>query len=334
MTPVEQMRAAVVRRYGPPTAVSVEMVGRPRPRADEVVLRVDAAAVTSGDARMRAGRFPPGFGTLARLGIGLRGPRRQVLGGAVAGVVVEVGAAVTEVAVGDRLCGMTGTRLGGHAELVAAKAAKLAAIPAGVSADDAAGMLFGATTAMHFLRRAGVATGITSPGTTVLVNGAAGAVGSNAVQLAASAGASVTAVTSTRNAQLASALGAERVVDHTQRDVAALASDGLRFDVVFDAVGNISISSGRRLLTPTGTLILAVATLGQNIRSVSSRRPGRRVLAGVAAERRDDFAALLALVADGSLTVVHDRAFTLDEIAAAHAHVDTGRKVGNVIVRP
>lgn len=360
----QQMRAAVVRRYGPPAAAVVELVDRPLPGRDDVVLRVDAAAVTSGDARMRGGRFPPGFGALARLGIGLRGPRRRVLGGTVAGTVVDIGPAVTGIAVGDRLCGMTGARFGAHAEYIAVKASRLAPIPAGVSADDAAGALFGGTTALHFLRAAGIRTTANEPGPAmpgtpgtdpnasaadrpkvirpnagtprprVLVNGAAGAIGTNAVQLAARAGATVTAVTSTPNVELVTALGAEHVIDYTRCDLAALTATGARFDVVFDTVGNVSIATGRALLTPTGTLILAVATLGEMIRSVFARRPGRRVLAGTAAERRDDFAALVAKVADGTLTVIHDRTFALDEIAAAHARVDTGHKTGNVIVRP
>jgi len=315
------MRAAAVDRYGPPEVVQVAELPRPEPRADEVLVRVNAVAVTSADARIRGARFPAGFGVLARAMFGLVRPRRPILGSSFSGVVDVVGSRVGDLAPGDEVCGMTGFKMGAHAEYVAVPAKKLARKPSGVTHEDAAGLLFGGTTALFFLRdKASV-----GPGTSVLVNGASGAVGTNAVQLAKHLGARVTGVASAANASLITTLGADRVIDYTSEDLGATAE---RFDVVLDTVGNLSITSGRRLLRARGVLVLVVASLGDMLRARGD------VIAGTAPERVEDFHLLLQLLADGMITVVHDRIYNLDDIVDAHRRVDSGHKVGNVIVRP
>jgi NADPH:quinone reductase-like Zn-dependent oxidoreductase len=315
------MDAAVVDRYGPPEVVRITEVPRPQVRAGHALVRVHAAAVTSGDARIRAARFPPGFAVPARLALGIRRPRRPILGGSCSGVVEAVGDGVADLEVGDEVCAMTGMKMGAHAQYVLVPAAKLARVPAGVSHEDAAGLLFGGTTAWYFLSdRASV-----GPGTSVLVNGASGAVGTNAVQLAKHLGATVTGVTSAANADLVRTLGADRVIDYAVEDLDSVAD---RFDVVMDTVGNLSIRSGRRLLRDDGTLVLAVASLWEILRSRGN------VVTGSSSERVEDFRLLLGLVADGVLAVVHDRTFDLDDIVDAYRRVDGGHKVGNVVVRP
>jgi NADPH:quinone reductase-like Zn-dependent oxidoreductase len=315
------MQAAVIDSYGPPEVVRVIEVPRPVPRAGQVLVRVRAAAVTSADARIRGARFPAGFAVPARLVFGVSRPRRRILGSCFSGVVETVGTGVQGLVPGAEVCGMTGTSLGAHAEFVTVPASRLVAKPAAVSHEDAAGVLFGGTTAWFFLHdRASVA-----PGAAVLVNGASGAIGTNAVQLAAHLGATVTGVTSTANLGLVGELGAAYVVDHTQQDLLRTTE---RFDVVFDTVGNLPVAAARRLLRTDGVLLLAVASLGDTLRARGD------VVAGVAPERADDVRALLRLVADGALTVVHDRSYALHDIVAAHELVDSGRKVGNVVVRP
>jgi NADPH:quinone reductase-like Zn-dependent oxidoreductase len=318
---VVTMRAVVVDRYGPPDVARVVEVPRPVPRQDEVLVRVVAAAVTSGDARIRGARFPPGFGLLARLAFGLRAPRRRILGWVFSGVVEEVDLGVANFAPGQPVCGMTGLSMGAHAEFVRVAARRVAAVPSGVSHSDAAGLLFGGSTALYFLRdKASV-----RPGMAVLVNGASGAVGSNAVQLARHFGATVTGVTSAGNADFVRRLGAGRVIDYAVSDVRALVD---RFDVVFDAVGNLSIASGRRLLRDGGVLVLAVASLWDTLRA------RRGVVTGSGPERAADFEWLLQRVAANELTVVVDHTFPLDHIGDAYRLVDSGHKRGNVIVRP
>lgn len=315
------MQAAVVERYGPPEVVRVRDLPRPEPKADEVTVRVVAAALTAGDARIRAARFPKGFAVPARLALGIRRPRHAVLGRFFSGVVEAVGPRVDGLAPGDEVCGTTGGPMGAHAELVAVRAAGLVAKPTAVSHEDAAGVLFGGTTAVHFLRdKAGA-----GPGSSVLVNGASGAVGTNAVQIARHLGATVTGVCSGANAELVTGLGADRVVDHTRVDVASLPD---RFDVVVDLVGNLTIASGRRLLADGGRLVLAVAGLGELLRARGD------VIAGSAPERPEDMTYLLDLLVAGGLVVVHDEHVDLDHIVDGHRRVDSGHKRGNVLVIP
>lgn len=323
-----RMRAAVNTRYGPPDVVRiVDDLPLPVAGPDQVLVRVTAAAVTSADSRIRAARFPRGFGAFARLAFGIRRPRRQVLGSSFAGTVLGVGAKVTDLTVGDRVCGMTGARMGCHADHLAVDRKRITRIPDGVDDNHAAGALFGGSTALHFFRtRVGVGKGMS-----VLVVGGSGAVGSAAIQLARHVGATVTAVTGPTNLTLARQLGATTVIDHTTTDITGLAE---RFDVVLDTVGTLSPATGKPLLTERGVLQLAVADLGQTITARG------RVQAGSAPEKPADFEYLLDLVADGTLTVVFDGAVgrdgvvALDDIADAYRRIDSGRKIGTIIVRP
>jgi len=317
----KMMRAVVVDRYGPPDVARVVTMPRPSVRKGEVLVRVAAAAVTSGDARIRGGRFPPGFALPARLAFGVRGPRRRILGMVFSGVIDDVGPGVTDAASGQAVCGMTGLSMGAHAEYVSVAASRVAAVPTGVSHSEAAGLLFGGSAALYFLRdKAAV-----RPGMSVLVNGASGAVGSNAVQLARHFGATVTGVTSAGNADLVRRLGADRVVDYATDDIT---TGPERFDVVFDAVGNLSMASGRRLLRDRGVLVLAVAGLWDTLRA------RRGVAVGSSPERAADFEWLLQRVSAHDVTVVVDGTFALDDIADAYRLVDSGHKRGNVILQP
>lgn len=320
------MLAAVVDRYGPPECVTVREVPTPRPRAGEVLVRVEAAAVTAGDARIRAARFPPGFALPARLALGLKRPRRRILGGTFAGRVEALGPGVDDLAFGAEIAGMNGIRLGAHAEFLTAPARSLVRRPSGLAPGDAAGVLFGGATALHFLReRAGI-----QPGDRVLVNGASGAVGTSAVQVARHFGAHVTAVTSAANRELVGRLGAHDLVDYTTapHDASNWLGITQRYDIVLDAVGNLSRADGLRLLTPRGRLILAAASLWETVRSRG------RVITGPAPERPQDVEFLLRLAAEGRLDPVTRTLGGLDSIQEAHRRVDSGRKVGNLVILP
>jgi len=318
------MRAVVVDSYGPPEVAAIREVPVPRPGRGEVLVRVVAAAVTSGDARMRSGVFPPGFAVPGRLAMGIRGPRRRILGAVFSGEVAALGEGASGFAVGERVSGMTGARGGAHAEHLVTSAERLVATPASVSHDAAAAVLFGGTTALDYLRdKARLA-----PGATVLVNGASGAVGTSAVQLARHFGAEVTAVTSAANAELVTRLGAARTVDYRATSLEHLHARGERFDVVLDAVGNVTATSGRSLLTDGGMLLLPVAGLGDLLRA---RGP---VKAGPAAESAANLAAVLQLAAEGVLDPLIESVHPLDGIVEAYRRIDSGRKVGNIVVRP
>lgn len=318
------MRAALFDRYGAPEVVRMADVPRPAVTSDGVLVRVIATAVTAADSRIRGSHFPKGFTPFARLAFGVVRPRRRILGSCFSGVVEAVGSGVSHFRPGDEVAGMSGAAFGAHAEYVAVQAKRVVAKPRSVTHPDAAGVLFGGTTALYFLRdRAMVA-----PGMSILVYGASGAIGTNAVQLAKHFGATVTAVASAANAELVTGLGADRVIDYAITDVTALDE---QFDVVFDTVGGISPASGRRLLRPDGTLLLAAANLWETLQARG------RVKAGVTPERPADVEYLLRLVEDGVLKVVHDQIAgeqVTADIVTAHRRVDSGRKVGNIVIRP
>ena len=314
------MKAAVRRSYGEPSVVRLEEVPVPTPGAKQVLVRVHATAVTAADARIRGANFPRGYGLIARALFGLRRPRQPILGGVASGVVEAVGSRVEGFKVGDVVCGTTGLGLGCHAELALLPARKLVHKPAQVSHEEAAGVLFGGQTALHFLRD----VAHVQPGQTVLVNGASGAVGTNAVQLAKHFGAEVTAVASAANGTLLKELGADHVVDYALTPVSTLAE---KFDIVLDNVGNIGIAAGKRMLTPDGVMLLVVGDLSEALRARGN------VKGGPSPERAESFTTLLDLIADGSLTVVNQEVVGLEDIPRAHAIVDSGRKVGNIIVK-
>jgi NADPH:quinone reductase-like Zn-dependent oxidoreductase len=314
------MQAATYDRYGPPDVIRVTDLPVPEPGASELLVRVKAVAVTSGDARIRAARFPRGFALPARLVFGLRRPRRQVLGGTFSGAVESAGSKSGDFAPGDEVCGMTGIRMGAHSEYVAVSAPKVTRKPAGVSHADAAGILFGGTAALYFLREQCEI----GQGSKVLINGASGSIGTAAVQLAKDRGATVTAVCSARNFELVERLGADRTVDYHETPVAELAE---RFDVVLDTVGNIDRRSGTRLLTSDGVLLLTVASLGETV------RPGGRVRSGTSPEKPADFDYLLDLVEAGRLNPVVEALDGLESIPEAYERIDSGRKTGNLVIR-
>ncbi len=314
------MKAAVNRAYGTPDVVRVEDVVAPAPGPKDVLIRVHATAVTAADARIRGARFPRGFTPVARLVFGIRRPRRVVLGGVFSGVVEAIGTKANGFAVGDEVCGMTGLSFGCHAEFVTVAAKRLARKPAEVTHEQAAGLLFGGSTALHFLHTLAQMR----RGQSVLINGASGAIGTNAVQLAKHAGAEVTAVTSAANAALVADLGADHVIDYATTALSALDA---RYDVVLDAVGNLDLRTGRRLLSDSGVLLLAVAPLIDTVRAQGN------VKAGPAPERPEGYTTLLELVAKGELTVVNSHVLGLDEIVRAHEIVDSGHKVGNIVLR-
>lgn len=322
-----RMRAAVIERWGGPEVVHVAEVPVPAVGRRDVLVRVHATDVSVADHRLRARDLPRGMGALAWPVVGLRGPRRPVLGMEVAGVVVAVGDDVTTFAPGDRVAAATGARFGGHAQYASVPASGVVArVPGTVSLEDAVALVFGGLTAWKFLARADV-----QAGTEVLVNGASGATGTMAVQLAAHRGARVTAVCSAGNADLVRSLGAADVVDHRTQDVTTL---GRRFDVVVDCVGNLTAAVSPRLLRRGGALLLVVADLAGTLGApLLALRHGLRVVTGDLRTTADDLTALLRLAEAGTLRPVVDRTYLLDDVVAAHRYVDTGRKRGAVVLR-
>ncbi len=321
------MKAAVCKAYGGPDVAQLLDVPDPVAKSGEVLIRVVASTVSSGDARVRGARFPSGFSLLARLFLGLTRPRKQILGMEIAGVVDAVGSNVTRYRSGDKVFAFSGASMGCHAELKAMpEDGAMALMPAGFTFEEAAAISFGGTTALHFLRD----VGRVRRGERVLVNGASGAVGTAAVQLARYFGAHVTGVCSSANADLVRALGADAVIDYKAAD---FARSGARWDIILDTVGNVPFARCRNALNKNGRLLLAVGGLGDLLKApLQSMTSGFKVAGGPAPERPEDIAELKRLCEAGAFKPVIDSRFALDRIVEAHARVDSERKVGSVVV--
>ncbi len=320
------MKAMTYRQYGGPNVVTLSEVPKPSPKPNEVLIRILATTVTSGDWRARSLNMPAGFGLLGRLVFGVTGPRQTILGAELAGIVDAVGLDVTRFRPGDEVIAFPGGKFGSHAEFRTMPEDGMIAIkPASLSFEEAASLSFGSTTALPFLRdKAKI-----KRGDQVLVVGASGAVGTAAVQVAKHFGAEVTAVTS--NVNLVRSIGADRVIDYTKVD---FASTGDTWDIILDTTGTVSfarcvhsLKNGGRLVVVNGTFAQALG-IGQ-----PSKASGKHVINGVAPISPDDLRYIAKLATSGELKPVVDRIYRLEDAAEAHAYVDTGRKRGSVVLR-
>jgi NADPH:quinone reductase-like Zn-dependent oxidoreductase len=291
------MKAVLFKKTGSVAGLVLADIPQPVPKPSEVLVRIRATSVTRGDVVLRKIPF-----LLARL-FGQK--RKAMLGHEFAGEIEAIGSEVTEVSVGDRVFGTTtGLPTGSYAEYICVPAAgMLATIPPHVPFEDAAPVPIGATTALQFLRRGGLASG-----KRVLVIGASGSVGSYGVQIAAHYGAHVTGVSSGRNAELVRSLGAAEVIDYTVEDVT---KGERRYDLVFDAVGAGSTGSFKRILAEGGSFV--------SVRSSTTESPS-------------DLIEVRKLLAARRIRAVIDRRYALDQIREAHSYVEKGRKAGNVLI--
>ena len=319
------MKAAMHHRYGPPEVVTVTDVPTPVPRGDEVLVRIRAATVGVVDSLARRGT--PRY---ARAHFGVRRPRFPILGSDFAGVIEAAGPSVTRFAVGDEVFGTTAPRFGAHAEYACmSEGAALEPKPAKLSFAEAAALADG--TALCFLRdKANLRSG-----QTILVNGASGAVGTVAVQLARHFGATVTGVCGGASAGLVRDLGASAVIDYTQADFTRA---GQAYDVIFDVAGKSSFARCRAALAGTGTYLTTAPGAAILVQMPWTARFGsRRAMVAFTglrspAAKRADLRYTAELVALSELAAVIDACYPLERIAAAYRHVDAGHKRGNVIV--
>ncbi len=321
------MKAAILTRYGAPENIRITEVADPAPGPGEVLVRLHATAVNSGDARVRAVDVPVGMGLPFRLAMGWSAPRQRILGTEGAGVVAGLGVGVSQFAIGDEVMVFPGTRMGCHAELMKiSETGNILAKPKTLSMVEAACMMFGGLTALDFLQR----KARLQKGERVLVTGASGAVGSAGVQIARLLGAEVTGVTSTANLELVAALGVVAVVDYTKGPI-PVPSQG--YDMILDCVGSLPYPLARPLLAKAGRLIKVWATLPEMLLApVTGRRNGHRVIAGVSAESRDDMMTLVDWAAAGHYRPLIDSITPFDAIVDAHRRASSGRKRGSAAV--
>ena len=317
------MKAAVHTTYGPPDVVSIREVARPAPGDGELIIKVQVTTVNRTDCGFRSGK--PFF---SRFFTGLVRPRGTVLGTEFAGQVESTGTGVTAFKVGDRVFGFSGLSgpFGAHAEyLRMPQDGTLAAIPPNVSYEGAAAGTEGSHYALSNIRKAGVRSG-----QDVLVYGATGAIGSAAVQLAKSIGACVTAVCATPNIELVAGLGANSVIDYTAQDFTA---DEQRYDIVFDAVGKSTFGRCRRLLKPGGIYLSTEGGLGFLLLIlITPLLRGKKAMFALPKLDQATVRHLADLIGSGQFTPVIDRRYRLEEIVAAYRYVETGQKIGNVVI--
>jgi len=311
------MRAAICTAYGPPEVLQLRDVEKPVPADDEVLIKVCATTAHRGDVRIRSFDVPRGQRFAARLVLGFTRPKNPILGMELAGVVERVGKDVTLFKPGDEVFGFTGWGLGAYAEYACVreqprrsieKDGMLAMRPANMTLQEAAaGVATGGATALRVLRKANI-----KAGQKVLVYGASGSVGTYAVQLAKSFGAEVTGVCSTANVELVRSLGADHVIDYTQQD---FTEGDETYDVVFDAVGKLASSRGRKALKKNGIYL--------NVDRDSGSGGGGSP---------EDLAFLTGLIEKGKVRAVIDRCYPLEKIVEAHRYVEQGHKKGHVVV--
>lgn len=322
------MKAVVYTEYGSPEVLKLKEVAKPTPKDDEVLIKVHATSVTSGDCNGRNFVFVPnGFKFLARLMFGLNKPKKGILGLEFAGEIEAVGEEVNTFQVGDTIFGLDGTDMGSYAEYKAMTVKRgISTKPDNISYQEIVAMSNGALTAYSYLKH----KGNIQAGHKVLVVGASGSVGSAGVQIAKHFGAEVTGVCSTKNIELVKSLGADNVIDYTQED---FTQSNETYDLILETVGTTSFDDCKHNLTPDGKY-LGVAGGMKELRQMfwTSLFSKKKVLAGPASEKTEDLNFIKDLIKAKKLKPVIDRCYPLEQIVEAHRYVDSGRKRGNVVI--
>ncbi len=321
------MYAYTYTEYGGPDVLNFVELPTPTPKANEVLIRIVATTVSAGDWRARSLTMPAGLGLVGRLVFGITRPRKPVLGTDLSGVVEAIGADVTTFQPGDAVIGFPGAGFGAHAEYITMPAdGKVVRKPETLNFEEAAAIPFGATTAYDFL----INKGRLRAGERVLINGASGSVGSACVQLAKHFGAEVTGICSATNVDLVRNIGADHVIDYNTQD---FTKEGPQYDMVVDTVDTAPWDRARHALVPNGRMLLIAGSTSDMILGwLKARLRGKRLIGGVASESVNILRKVVDLAAAGDFHPVIDRSFDFSQMIAAHTHVDTGHKKGNVVV--
>jgi NADPH:quinone reductase-like Zn-dependent oxidoreductase len=317
------MKAIVYTKYGLPEVLQLKEVAMPIPKDNEVLIKIYATTVTSGDCRMRkadpfAVRFINGF---------TRPTKITILGNELSGEIEAVGKDVKLFRIGDQVFGQAGMSLGANAEYICLpEEGTLAIKPTNLTHEEAATIPFGGNTALHFLRKGNIRSG-----QKVLIYGSSGSLGTAAIQLAKNFGVEVTGVCSTTNVDLVKSLGADKVIDYTKEN---FTKNGQTYDIIFDTIGKSPFSGCVKSLKQKGIYLRAVhMTVPSIVRGLwTSMTSSKKVIGGVATELKENLVFLKELIEEGKLKPVIDKRYPLEQIAEAHRYVDKGHKKGNVVI--
>lgn len=302
------MKVVICTKYGLPEVLKIQVVDKPVPKDNEILIKIVATAVNSGDVRVRGLAVEGFMKIIMRLVLGISKPRKPILGTVFSGVVETVGNKVSKFKVGDKVFGMTGFKFGTYAEYITVNQnSNVIEMPKNATFEEAVAIIFGGQTAIYFLEKAKIAEKVNSK---VLIIGATGSVGAAAVQIAKHHQAEITAVCSSEGRKLISELGVNNIVLYDKEDFTKQTD---KFDIIFDAVGKTTKKECRNLLNENGVY-----------KSVSS---------GYASETIQQLQLLKELFEKGELNAVIDKTFQMDEIIDAHRYVDSGRKKGNVVLK-
>lgn len=302
------MKAIICTTYGPPEVLQIRDVQKPTAKENELLIKIIATAVNSGDVRVRSLDVKGFMKVIMRLVLGFSKPRKPILGTVFSGVVESIGDKVSKFRVGDRVFGMTGFKFGTYAEYIAVNQnSNVIEMPKNATFEDAATIIFGGQTAIHFLDKAKIAQ---RPNAKILIIGGTGSVGAAAIQIAKHYNADITAVCSSKGQNLVRDLGVKNIVQYDKED---FTKQKAKFDIIFDAVGKTTKKGCRHLLTENGIY-----------NSVSS---------GYASETLQQLQLLKELYEKGEFKAIIDNVFEMDEIVEAHRYVDTGRKKGNIVLK-
>ena len=327
------MKAIIWTRYGPPDVLQLKEIDKPSPKRNEVLVKIHATTVTAGDCELRSLKLPFYINLPMRMWIGFSKPKENTIPGTeLAGEIEAVGADVRLFKPGDQVYGSAGMGFGANAEYICLPEQPgemeggVAIKPTNMTYEQAAAVPFGGRDALHFLRK-----GNLQEGQKILINGAGGSIGTFAVQLAKHFGVEVTAVDSTDKLDMLRSIGADQVVDYTKED---FTKRGEVYDMIFDVVGTVSFSQSARSIKKDGTYLLANPVKGQLIRGPLTRMTSsKRVIMETASGSTSDLNFLRSLIEEGKLKAVIDRVYCLDQIVDAHKYVETGQKIGNLVIK-
>ncbi|MDC2867106.1 NAD(P)-dependent alcohol dehydrogenase [Bacillus sp. BP-3] len=320
------MKAIVYTKYGPPDVLQLKEIKKPTPKDNEILVKVKATTVTVADIRLRSFTVPLSVWLPARIALGFRQPKKEILGMELAGEVESAGKDVKRFKEGDQVFAASLVGFGAYAEYKCLPENGSVSIkPNNLSFEEAAAIPIGARTALFYLRKANIRSG-----QKVLVYGASGSVGSYAVQIAKYFGAEVTGVCSTTNLELVKSLGADQVIDYTRED---FSSKGKTYDVIFEAVNKSSFSACMKSLNRDGTYINVTVPL-PSVRMLWTKLTSNKkiILSQNSPKNSEALNFLKELVEAGKLKVVIDRYYAFEEIVEAHRYVEKGHKKGNVVI--